>query len=59
MITIIKTLWNDYKKLSLTDPVKSCNLYRNEGCSHVDGFLCNMETCSCKKRYDEEETNDN
>ena len=28
------------------DPVKECNTYRIQGCAHVDGPLCNVETCS-------------
>ncbi len=27
------------------DPVKFCTLYRDEGCSHVDGLLCNFPKC--------------
>jgi hypothetical protein len=27
------------------DPVRHCELYKYDGCSHVDGFLCNVETC--------------
>jgi len=28
------------------DPVKSCQVYKSEGCTHVGGMLCNMGTCS-------------
>ena len=27
------------------DPLKYCRLYKEQGCSHVDGFLCNVDTC--------------
>jgi hypothetical protein len=27
------------------DPVRNCNVYKTLGCSHVDGFLCDMRTC--------------
>lgn len=33
------------------DPVKYCGLYKYEGCSHVDGFLCDFETCSMRLDY--------
>ena len=33
------------------DPVKYCLVYKEEGCSHVDGYLCNMHTCSIRKNY--------
>lgn len=35
----------------MTDPVRHCNVYRAEGCSHVDGFLCDMETCDILKNF--------
>lgn len=34
------------------DPVKYCNLYKEQGCSHVDGFLCDFNSCSMKQEYD-------
>jgi hypothetical protein len=27
------------------DPVRHCDVYKAEGCAHVDGFLCDMKTC--------------
>ena len=30
------------------DPVKYCNYYKKYGCCHVDGFLCNVDTCENK-----------
>ena len=35
------------------DPVKSCQLYRELGCSHVDGMLCDFPKCSMLKDYKE------
>lgn len=32
-----------------SDPVKYCNIYKESGCSHVDGMLCNMKTCNINK----------
>lgn len=37
----------------LTDPVRSCKLYKEQGCSHVDGYLCDFPTCSMLKKYEE------
>ena len=34
------------------DPVNDCSLYKEEGCSHVDGFLCNFPECSMNKEYE-------
>lgn len=28
------------------DPVHYCDVYKKEGCAHVDGALCDMTTCS-------------
>ncbi len=38
---------------SSSDPVKNCNLYKQIGCAHVDGYLCDMKTCSARKEFDE------
>ena len=35
----------------MNDPVKGCAVYRNIGCSHVDGFLCDYPNCSIMKDY--------
>lgn len=37
-----------------TDPVYNCDVYldkENGSCSHVDGYLCDMETCQILKDY--------
>lgn len=36
------------------DPLKYCSLYKDKGCCHVDGFLCNVKTCVELKEYEEE-----
>lgn len=33
------------------DPVKGCDLYKEKGCSHVDGYLCDYPDCSMLKEY--------
>lgn len=40
--------------LNDSDPVYNCKLYTDEGCSHVDGFLCDFPKCSMLKEYLEE-----
>lgn len=30
------------------DPVRHCEVYKSEGCAHVDGFLCDMATCEIR-----------
>lgn len=29
-----------------SDPCKSCEVYKQIGCSHVDGYLCDFPSCS-------------
>ena len=41
------------KKTSKDDPVYNCDVYKDKGCSHVDGIKCVMETCSILKEYRE------
>ena len=38
---------NIYNKLFENDPVHSCQLYKDRGCSHVDGFLCDFQNVIC------------
>lgn len=37
--------------LKLKDPVLSCDVYKKNGCSHVDGFLCDYPKCSILKDF--------
>ena len=36
---------------SKNDPVVHCEVYKKEGCAHVDGLLCDMPTCSILEKY--------
>ena len=38
-------------KALYVDPVFHCAVYKQEGCSHVDGFLCNYEDCDIRLKY--------
>jgi len=51
LVGIILFLFWMKKKYQHLDPVTECDLYKNEGCSHVDGFLCDVESCSMRKEY--------
>jgi hypothetical protein len=46
IIQIIKRLFDDP-----ADPVRHCDVYKAEGCAHVDGFLCDMKTCGILADY--------
>ena len=39
-----------------SDPVRHCDVYKTEGCSHVDGFLCDMETCDILQKWKKDKT---
>ena len=43
----MKSIFNFIRKYK--DPVKHCIIYKNEGCSHVYGFLCDFDTCKERK----------
>lgn len=42
-------LWRSLKRfwycLLNSDPVRHCPVYREQGCAHVDGLLCNFPDC--------------
>lgn len=33
------------------DPIKGCVVYKDIGCSHVDGYLCDYPKCSMLIKY--------
>ncbi len=33
------------------DPVKHCDYYKDNGCAHVDGFLCTYPDCEINNEY--------
>jgi len=49
--------WWDAARFMLDDPVKDCNLYKDEGCAHVDGPLCDPDTCQERIDYDNSKKN--
>ena len=38
-------------RLQKDDPVRHCDVYKAEGCTHVDGFLCDMGTCDILEKF--------
>ena len=46
------------KRLGISpDPVRHCALYKDQkagSCAHVDGFLCDMESCSSLAWYQQQ-----
>jgi hypothetical protein len=51
MFKYLKDFWARITDRS-NDPVYSCDVHKSkEGCSHVDGFLCDMATCDILKKH--------
>ena len=44
----IKRLWYRWRN---SDPVHRCPVYKNDGCCHVDGPLCDFPRCSMYREY--------
>ena len=42
---LIKKIFKFFKNIRLTDPLYSCEVYKENKCSHIDGYLCDMKTC--------------
>ena len=51
----IKKIIKFFKELELGNPVKYCEVYKNEGCCHVDGLLCDYPNCSILEDYKSKE----
>jgi hypothetical protein len=47
----LKKLSKLLREFKENDPVYSCKVYKDLGCSHVDGFLCDFPDCSINKKY--------
>ena len=44
-------IWKKIKDTIKNDPLKQCEVYKKEGCAHVDGLLCNYPYCPILKKY--------
>lgn len=50
---VLLRVYKHFKRKYFPDPAHYCDVYKEEGCAHVDGFLCAMDTCeSLKTRRD-------
>lgn len=47
----IKKFFEDWKYIHQNDPLKKCQLFKDLGCSHVDGYLCDFPKCSMNLDY--------
>jgi len=47
----LRKLLKFLKEPKENDPVHSCKVHKDLGCSHVDGFLCDFPDCSINKKY--------
>ncbi|BDD79796.1 hypothetical protein [Burkholderia phage FLC9] len=59
-IRFFKNLAQAFEKRNASDPVKSCDVYRDKSigsCVHVDGPLCDFPDCSILKNYKENKPN--
>lgn len=34
------------------DPITNCSYFKNEGCTHVDGYLCKVQSCEILNNYE-------
>lgn len=49
---IIKKVVTCVKEFLRNNPMKNCAFYKEKGCSHVDGLLCDYPTCEINKEYE-------
>ena len=47
----VQRLIENLEKAIMSDPVRYCEVYRDIGCTHVDGYLCDMETCDIRRKF--------
>lgn len=46
------------KKFRANDPVYNCEVYLEEGCAHVDGYLCDIKSCTIRFDWLEKKSNE-
>lgn len=49
--TRLKQALVNLRLMMRNDPVDKCALYVYDGCSHVDGILCDFPDCSMNKNH--------
>ena len=50
-MNIFKKIKRLYYRFRNSDPVKNCPVYHEQGCSHVDGMLCDFPDCRIYHEY--------
>jgi hypothetical protein len=55
MKRIINKIKKCYYRIINRDPLKKCPFYKEFGCSHVDGMLCDFPSCDIYRGYRERE----
>ena len=50
-MNIFKKIKRLYYRWRNSDPVRYCPVFLKEGCSHVDGILCEFPRCEIYHRY--------
>lgn len=51
MYTTLKRTMEELSEIRANDPLKICDVYKNECCSHVDGMLCDCRDCDILNDY--------
>lgn len=41
-----------FKRLATLDPVHHCSVFKELGCAHVDGLLCDFPSCRMRQGYE-------
>jgi hypothetical protein len=47
----VQRMIENLEKALRNDPVKHCEVYKEIGCAHVDGYLCDMATCGIRENF--------
>jgi hypothetical protein len=47
MYLLIKSLIINYR----SDPLYQCKVYRQQGCAHIDGYLCDYPKCDILQEH--------
>ena len=48
---LIKKLLRSYYRFRNSDPINNCPIYKQEGCSHVDGPFCSFPECDLVHKH--------
>lgn len=49
--TRLKAALSEFVRILKNDPVRGCDVFKEEGCAHVDGFLCDYPDCEILRDY--------